>query len=199
MENFIRLLDPSAGKRILDVGGYPWCWKDSQIRAHVTTINLDPVDVPESIRDRCVSVVGDGTRLPFRDGEFDIVFSNSVIEHLGSWDRQKAFASEVARVGRSYFVQTPAREFFIEPHLMAPFIHWFPRRLQRMMIRNFTVWGWMTRPAPKQVESFLAEVRLLNRKEFRDLFPNAAILDEKALFFTKSYMACGGAKPCGAR
>lgn len=132
---------------------------------------------------------GDGCALPFADGEFDVVFSNSVIEHVGSWERQQAFAREARRVGRRLWVQTPAREFFIEPHLLAPFVHWLPRRTQRGLIRWATGWGWLTRPTPAQVDEFLAEVRLLTRREMTELFPDCEILTERFLGLPKSYIA----------
>ena len=69
-------------------------------------------------------------RLPFADNEFDLAYSNSVIEHLPprTWPR---FAAELRRVARGWFVQTPAWEFPIEPHALLPFAHWLPMTLRR--------------------------------------------------------------------
>ncbi|MGH9385430.1 MAG: class I SAM-dependent methyltransferase, partial [Vicinamibacterales bacterium] len=86
-------------------------------------------------------------------------------------------------------VQTPAREFFIEPHLIAPFIHWLQRNAQRRLIRNFTVWGLLTRPDAARVETFLDEVRLLSSVEMHRLFPNSDVLKERLGPLTKSYIA----------
>lgn len=55
------------------------------------------------------TVVGDGTRLAFEDQSFDLVYSNSVIEHLGTWEKQQAFAAEARRVGRGYWIPTPGQ------------------------------------------------------------------------------------------
>jgi len=68
--------------------------------------------------------------LPFADGEFELVYCSSVIEHVAS-ARRVAFASEVRRVGRGWFVQTPARSFPIEPHSLLPGAQWLPPRLRR--------------------------------------------------------------------
>ncbi len=68
--------------------------------------------------------------LPFADQSFDLVFSNSVIEHVGSRDTQARFASEIARVGKLFWLQTPNRYFPIEQHLWTPLVHWLPRRWQ---------------------------------------------------------------------
>lgn len=131
----------------------------------------------------------DGCRMPFADRSFELLHSNSVIEHVGTWERQQAFAAEARRVGRTLWVQTPAREFLVEPHLLAPFVHWLPRGWQRRLIRNGTIWGLMTRPTPQQVGEFLNEVRLLTRGEMQQLFPDCRILTERFLGMSKSYIA----------
>lgn len=183
-----RQLSLRCGERVLDVGGYPWCWPPEATAARVTLLNRAfPTDrAPE---DRFTYLIGDGCALAFEDGAFDALFSNSVIEHVGTWERQQAFAREAQRVGRRLWVQTPAREFFVEPHLLAPFVHWLPPRTQRGLLRWFTPWGWMTRPSPAEVDGFLAEVRLLTRAEMRELFPDCEILTERFLGWPKSYIA----------
>lgn len=175
------------GERLLDVGGYPWCWPPGATAARVTLLNRAFPD--GTAAEGFTYVTGDGCALPFGDGEFDAVFSNSVIEHVGTWERQQAFAREARRVGRRLWVQTPAREFFVEPHLLAPFVHWLPRRMQRGLLRWATPWGWLTRPTPADVDAFLAEVRLLTRAEMRELFPDCEILTERFLGLPKSYIA----------
>ena len=189
MQWFRELLHVQPEERLLDVGGYPWNWPETVPSAPVTLFNLCyPPDI-EQAHPHFTYAIGDACALPFADREFDVVFSNSVIEHVGTWERQVAFAAEVQRVGRKFWVQTPAYEFFVEPHLLAPFIHWLPVRWQRRLIRNFTGWGWLVRPPAPDVDAFLAEVRLLTRPEMRKLFPDCRILEEKFLGMTKSYIA----------
>ena len=174
-------------EELLDVGGYPWCWPTGSTPARITLLNREfPGEAAAGDFER---VVGDGCALPFPDGSFDVVFSNSVIEHVGTWERQQAFAREARRVGRRLWVQTPAREFFVEPHLIAPFVHWLRPSIQRRLIRWATLWGWLTRPTPAQVDAFLAEVRLLRREEMVTLFPDCEILTERVLGLPKSYIA----------
>jgi SAM-dependent methyltransferase len=182
------VMQPTPSKTILDVGGTQMFWSESDFRGQVTLLNteLDRFgNAPVVGR----QVVGDGCALPFPDGSFDIVFSNSVIEHVGTWERQVKFADEARRVGRKFWIQTPAREFFIEPHLIAPFVHWLPRTWQRRLIRNFTPRGWLDRPGPAQVEEFLNEVRLISYAEMRQLFPGCRIIRERFLGMCKSYVA----------
>jgi len=153
----------------------------------ITCCNLD---IPSCFYDttRFAYVRGDGRRLLFKDKEFDIAFSNSVIEHVGSFADQRLFADEIRRVGKSYWVQTPHKWFFVEPHLVALFIHYFPRRLQRRLIRYFTAWGLATKPSQDQVDEFLNSTRLLTEAEAKSLFPDGTIYREKFLFFTKSFV-----------
>ena len=65
--------------------------------------------------------VGDAVDMPgISDGAFDVVFSNSVIEHVETYENQRRMAAEIRRVGRRYFVQTPNRHFPLEPHFLVP-------------------------------------------------------------------------------
>ena len=118
---------------ILDVGGTLSFWRTMPVRpSSLSIINSDPTieEAPMNAGQREGSpptvLRGDGCALPFEDSSFDIVFSNSVIEHVGSWERQVAFAQECRRVGRKLWVQTPAYTFPFEPHLLAIGLHWLP-------------------------------------------------------------------------
>jgi hypothetical protein len=188
MRQFHAVMAPQRGERLLDVGGTASFWADAGLPARLTLLNRAAAVAGPAVSS-VEFVAGDGCALPFADGAFDLVFSNSVIEHVGTWERQQAFAAEAMRVGRRLWVQTPAREFFIEPHLIAPFIHWLPRSWQRRLIRNFTLRGWIERPDAAAVEAFLDEVRLLTLAEMRTLFPDCTILHERFLGMTKSYIA----------
>ena len=190
MRYFLLRMRPTAETRILDVGGYPGNWDDPKVDADITLLNIHPIDLSSRPSNyRMNAVVGDGCHLPYEDGAFDIVFSNSVIEHVGGWDRQMAFAAEMMRVGRALWIQTPARSFFVEPHLLTPFIHYFPRSIQRRLLRRFTIWGMITKPTPEQVETFLNEVRLLTEDEMNELFPDCQVLHERIAGLTKSFIA----------
>lgn len=68
--------------------------------------------------------------LPFADGEFDLAYCSSVIEHVAVEDRPR-FAAELRRVARGWYVQTPAFSFPIEPHALLPGVHWLPQGLRR--------------------------------------------------------------------
>ncbi len=200
VRRFLQTIAPGPGDTILDVGGVAAFWGEiidqRQLRPEqITILNVDKA-IEGSVRSAGMQFVhGDGCALPFRNQQFSVVFSNSAIEHVGTWERQQAFASETRRVGQRLWVQTPAREFLIEPHLIAPFIHWFPSQLQRGLIRIFSVRGWIERPSPADINAFLLEVRLLTFAEMRELFPGCALLHERVLGMTKSYVAARPSTP----
>jgi len=186
MRQFRQIFELTAETRILDVGGYEFNWILLSFSPCVTLLNLS---VPRERESNFVWIVADGRHLPFKDSTFDLVYSNSVIEHLGNFEDQNLFATECRRVGRNYYVQTPNKWFFMEPHLITPFIHWLPRRIYRLLLRNFTVWGWITRPTRQYCESFIKEIRLLNRDDLQRLFHDAEIRHERFLGLSKSIMA----------
>ena len=180
----------SAGNEstILDVGGASAYWKEFSSDAHITVVNLDKTWMGPPNRN-CSCAVADGCALPFRADSFDVVFSNSVIEHLHSFENQQRFAREIQQCGRHLWVQTPAKYFPIEPHVQTLFIHYLPRPILRRLIRLFTIWGLMTQPDQQEVDELLAEVRLITYKDMRRLFPGCRIVRERFLLMTKSYIA----------
>lgn len=190
MEKFIKEFDVEENDTILDVGGTPYNWNIINVKNknRVTLLNLN---IPKGIKDKngFNFVVGDGRNIKYEDNFFDIVFSNSLIEHLFNYDNQKIFAKEIGRVSKKLWVQTPNKYFFIEPHLLGIFIHWFNKKIQKKVIRYFTLWGLIVKPSKKRIEDFLNEVRLLSYKEFKDLFPDCKIYKEKFMGFSKSFIA----------
>jgi SAM-dependent methyltransferase len=191
---FREILRPRPTDRILDVGGVHATWvAQPPCAASVELLNILPSPLPKGRfpEYRFRETLGSALDLPYADGSFDIGFSNSVIEHVGTWENQVAFAREIRRVAPRLWVQTPARSFFIEPHYLAPFIHWLPPGLRVRCARWLTPWGWLARPDRAAVEERVREIRLLSRRELQELFPDCRILRETFLgLFTKSYVAC---------
>ncbi len=192
IKTFLEKMQPDKGTRILDIGGYSSYWKTMGIESHVTIVNLHTFeqDSLES-NDQFTFIEANGCDLPFDDNSFDLVYSNSVIEHLFTSEHQQEFASEAIRVGKAYWIQTPAKEFPVEPHLLTPFIHWLPKKLQLMLARHFTVRSWMldqTRPTRQSIYDLANEVVLLSKTKMMRLFPKGTIIVEKFLGFRKSYV-----------
>ncbi|HEV2437899.1 MAG TPA: methyltransferase domain-containing protein [Verrucomicrobiae bacterium] len=199
MRKFFHLLQPAQQTNNIDVGGLPRLWVDAPVAAQTTIVNLEPLPAHEAyfLTSNQKFVQGNGTRLAGKDKSFDIGFSNSVIEHLGTRENQIAFAGECRRVGKAYWIQTPAREFPIEPHFLTLFLHWLLKSPQKRLLRWFSLWGWLSRPQPGAVAAAVAEVRLRTLKELKCLFPDGEILVERWLGLPKSYIACRLPPPNG--
>jgi len=193
MRQFLALCQPTPTTNVLDVGGNPRIWASVPQSERPNILYLNTPRSFEDGDDRTRLVFGDGTRLPFPDRAFDLAFSNSVIEHVGSEAKQQAFAKEIRRVAKSYWVQTPNHGFPIEPHLLTPFIHWFPMTVRKAIVQRFTVWDLVAKPSPDSrrfyIEHFLYDIRLLDRSQITALFPDAQIIAEPFGPFTKSWIA----------
>jgi hypothetical protein len=190
IEMFYREFDISARSRVLDVGGSTFFWDLASQRAlpfpQVTLLNLDAMFGRRDFRGRWVAA--DARHIPFKDGAFDVVFCNSVLEHVGSWEDQQQVAREIERVGRGYFVQTPNRTFPIEPHLLTPFVHWFPKKIQSRLVPRYTVLSLLCRPSPDEMAA-LRRICLLDARSLAQLFPDAFIRHERLLGISKSLIA----------
>jgi SAM-dependent methyltransferase len=180
--------------RILDIGGDLKSWVDNAIfsldQVEPTVLNLQhqPGGIPQ-IR----QIQADARYLPFlRDCSFDVVFSNSVIEHVGSAQDQAKMAIEIQRIGKRYFIQTPSLWFPLEPHFLFPAFQFLPFSW-RMWIAGHYKAGWYCHPGdPVAARREVASIRLLTRNDCRRLFPGAEVRTERLFGLAKSYIILGG-------
>lgn len=123
MAKFERRFRPTDQTRIVDVGGTPINWWYISTKPRLLLLNIKPPEQPMS-SDHMRYVEGDACDPPaeIRDGGCDIVFSNSVIEHVGDFAAQQRFAEACRKLARKLWVQTPAFVFPIEPHYLSPFV-----------------------------------------------------------------------------
>lgn len=190
------LLGLRPDDRILDLGGTPWNWMMlGDTRLDITLVNIRAQSLDPDVTSRFPrlrSVQGDALALPFATGDFTVVFSNSVIEHLHSWENQAAFAREALRIAGpdgALWIQTPARCFFAEPHWLTLGLHWLPRSWQYRLLRWTSLRGLLLRPTPAQIQAFIDELRLLTAAEMRRLFPGCPLRIERFLgIWPKSYI-----------
>jgi SAM-dependent methyltransferase len=194
---FYRLLNVTESTRVLDIGGGAFFWdlaiSEGLPLPRVTVLNLCPAG--DQARPGLRWIVADACASQLPDNSFDLVFSNSLVEHLRDFKTQKLFADEVRRLAPSYFVQTPDRLCPVEPHFVTPFVHWLPRKARRRVIRNFTVWGLVARPSQAYCDQLSDEVALLSRSEMRQLFPDATVLSERFAGIPKSLIAVKAGAP----
>lgn len=174
-EHVQSLLALSGTESVLDVGGTDKSWWFAHWQGFTVRCNLDRAAAESGVR-----VVGDGCALPFGNRAFDVVFSNSVIEHVSTFEGQSRFAQEFRRVGRRYFLQTPNRRFPIEPHYLFPFFQFLPVSVQRWLHTHFDI-GTFTRATP------YGTIRLMTKAELVQLFPEAHLVPERVGPFVKSW------------
>lgn len=182
---FQQLCLPSAGARILNVGasGVHMGLSD-QFEAFYPRLErvvgggLSLPDVEDYARSFAgvQALVFDGCRLPFPDKSFAVVYSNAVLEHLPSWEAQQRFAEEVRRVGRGWFVATPNLWYPVEPHYHLPLVQFLPQGWQRRLVRTLG-------KTPYPV------LRLLSKRQLRELFPESLILGCRVTFYPETLVA----------
>ncbi|PCI76887.1 MAG: methyltransferase type 11 [SAR86 cluster bacterium] len=179
--------------KILDIGGVHHFWTAMDLsempECHITFLNKWPASTISELPNSCYSP-GDGRSMPqFEDNEFDITFSNSVIEHVGGLRDQKRMAEEAMRVGKSYMVQTPNRRFPIEPHFFLPYFQYYPLWLRSFLHARFDLGWWEKADSAYEALEEVESIRLITKSEFKYLFPDATIVDEKFMLLTKSFTA----------
>jgi hypothetical protein len=187
-------------RTVLDLGGTPRFWKESgltHLSLHVTCLNLAGEPCREQFGNLIVSrETADATRPPYDPRDFDLVFSNSVIEHVGDSAAVARFA-KVARQGRRYFVQTPNRFFLVEPHFILP-LHFLMPRWMKAGIVTFWDRG-PRRRSYAQAQQRVDSIHLMTRREVVALFPDADVVDERKWLQRKSFMAFGPIQPANGR
>lgn len=186
---FLERLRPTEHTTILDIGGNVYDWSDVPITSRITILNVAATDPWSEYPDRFTYRQGDGRELPFPAQSFDIVYCNSVIEHLPRFADQQRLAAECLRVGKRVFVQTPNRWFPVEPHFLTVFLHYLPKQLQRPFYRHCSLRGLLRANDDVDLQTLFEELRLLSRREMRDLFPGCEIHQERLLGLTKSLIA----------
>lgn len=185
MNAFMSHMKVQENTTILDLGGRPMIWDSVYTRLNITILNLPGggADSNHVSHHSILYVDGDGCNVvAYVDQAFDIVFSNSVIEHVGDHEKQVQFAAEVKRLGRSYWVQTPSKYFPLEAHSGMPFWWFYPERL-----RQYFIAGWR-RKLPDWTE-MIEGTRVLDLNQLQRLFPGSEIKTERLLGIPKSYIA----------
>ncbi len=184
MRAFIDLVRPPKGARILDLGGTPHNWGLIEHDFDVTLLNLpdDCAAGPQIMPPGITNLVGDATDLAktFADQSFDVVFSNSVIEHVGGPEKRKAMAAEVHRLAPAHWIQTPSDRFPVEIHTGVPYFFRLPGGVRAHLLnrweRKLPAWTQMIRGTT-----------VVSRGEMQQMFPTSQIFVEDKFGLEKSY------------
>jgi hypothetical protein len=184
MASFVSLMNLTENAKILDLGGQPMIWSSVPLKLNVTILNLPGIANEHFASHHNIKYVeGDACNVAeYADRSFDIVFSNSVIEHVGDTAKQAQFAHEVRRLGRGYWVQTPSKYFPIEAHSGMPGWWFYPERLRQYFISRWRL------KLPAWTE-MIETTRVLEKVQLQRLFPQAVIKTERLLAISKSYIA----------
>jgi hypothetical protein len=186
---FLSLFPDLEQMSVIDLGGDPafWMGVDRHPKnVHVVNIETYTTPVPEWIE----VDTGDACALPghIASRHYDLVFSNSVLEHVGGHERRLRFAENVHKLGSQHWIQTPYRYFPIEPHWIAPGMQFMPVRVRASMAQ----WWPLAHVKSKSLREALGGVlwtELVDRTQMRYLFPDSVVRSERLLGFTKSLVA----------
>lgn len=181
---------PDLGQmHVVDLGGRLGTWTRADVRpAHVHVVNLErpPVEVPEWAQVDQADACDLPARISAR--RYDLVFSNSVLEHVGGHERRLRFADAVRGLADRHWVQTPYRYFPIEPHWIAPGMQFLPVRLRTAFARRWPLGHKPTRTHEAAIHQVLW-TELLGRSQMRHYFPDSRILVERVAGLPKSLIA----------
>lgn len=188
-ERFAGAFPAVSAMSVMDLGGTVQSWLRAPVRpASVHIVNLAPQngDLPSWIR----ADQADACDLPPRiiGGGYDLVFSNSVIEHVGGYAQRQRFADAVHKLAASHWVQTPYRYFPVEPHWLFPGFQFLPLASRAEISRRWPLAPRLAATREEGVRRALS-VELLSRSEMEFLFPGSAIWAERVMGLPKSLIA----------
>lgn len=177
--------------KVLDIGGDFAYWKNvgwTDTRCQFFLLNLEQSPVPPGY-DNFHAVTGNALELPYKYGDFDIVFSNSVIEHMGSEEGQEKFAMNVKKIASCYIIQTPSLWFPLEPHARIPFFQFIPHAIRAFLIMGFDI-NYFPRAKEYRKAVIVSKTTIMfTKRRFQRLFPDAKIIVETWMGLPKSYIA----------
>lgn len=189
----IEQLEQQKGKiEILDIGGDIKYWNSvgwDNPNVKINLLNLYESKIEDKDASSFCSIKGNALNLPFTKGEIDLVFSNSVIEHVGSYENQQQFAHEVIKLSDKYIIQTPSLWFPMEPHSLIPLFQFIPHSIRALLIMVFNINYFPKAKTYKEALVVSHSTLMFTKKRFQQLFPEAEIQVERFLGIPKSYTA----------
>ena len=168
LDLFLKFATIGTAETLLDVGRAPGFNGEFQrfynSFKRVVTVNLR-VDRTVMSRGHRSLVAGNGRALPFKSHSFDWVFSNAVIEHVGGWQKQKLFGSEIGRVAhKGYFCRNSKQVLPDRAAHAASVLSILRAAAQRLMVHVSP--GYLRHDE---------EINLLSARQPSALFPEARI------------------------
>ncbi len=178
---------------VLDLGGTAEAWRRAPVKPK-TVVVLNLTEPGTSDDPSVTPVAGDACNARAAlaaagiDQQFDLVFSNSLLEHVGGHASRAAVASEVAALAPYHWVQTPNRYFPVEPHWLFPGMQFLPVRLRVTVAEKWPLSH--TPPTSHQdAQENVLWTELIGVSELRAYFPESEIFKERMAGLTKSITA----------
>lgn len=188
-KEFLRRFPDLESMRVLDLGGTPGYWHGTPVRpAHVTTVNLDDFDPGAPWVEHVIADACDIATLKRCPGDYHLVVSNSLIEHVGGYQRRRDLAGVIRAAAPSHWVQTPDRLFPVEPHYVGPMFQFLPLRLRAQVVRRWPLNHVPVETADEALEQVLT-IELISATELQFLFPESTIWHERLAGVSKSIVA----------
>lgn len=189
------ILDTNGRCSIIDLGGTEKYWligedfiRRNRQRLSITVVNTELEDIHD--RELFSFIKGSATAPDLGGGRsFDLVHSNSVIEHVGSWEEMQRFAENARRLAPRYYIQTPNYWFPYEPHFRFPGFQYLPEAVRVRLIMRWSLGFFRRIESRAEADDIIAHHCLISAREMRVLFPDAEVSYEKAFGLNKSILA----------
>jgi len=190
------IIEENGRCRILDVGGTDSYWNlnEAFIEANRSKLKIILVNLGEHGRqdDLYEYRSNDATsHATYRNIDFDMIHSNSVIEHVGSWPAIRNMADLIQAAKKPYYLQTPNFWFPFEPHFRFIGFHWLPKAWRASLLQKFSLGFFGKAENYSEAMNNVDSINLLSCNQMRELFPGAKLIKERLFGLTKSIMVVG--------
>jgi hypothetical protein len=187
-----------SNAHLLDIGGTIDYWEMNAryvpdgLISNIDIVNLPPAQETTRKTNGMTlnAYIGDALdSSTLRQKQYDVVYSNSVIEHVGNLRSQHQMAAIIQDTGKYYWIQTPAKSFPIEPHFYFPFFPYLPLGLRAFLHQRFTMGFVDKEPDWIQARIECEDTRILTGRELRHIFKGCELVKERVFGMCKSYTA----------
>jgi len=180
---FIDQLNPNHHDFILNVGAGNGLFLEDLYERREKIIALDiEIKALQELKEKypdVICLIADATALPFKDRAVKIVFSNAVIEHVGSLKMQQKYADEIKRIAQKYFITTPNKYFPFEFHFALPCYQFIPKSIQKWLFKSYKIGLWYAKDTWE-------DINLLSYRQLKRLFPGSNVTKQRITFYPET-------------